>query len=235
MKRYAARFSTGIFHSMNPWCVTYMVTQLGWDLLVHRRDKNRMNPMNPGCVTYMVTQLGWDLLVHRTDKNRMNPMNPGCVTYMVTQLGWDLLVHRRDKNRMNPMNPGCVTYMVTQLGWDLLVHRTDKNRMNPMNPGCVTYMVTQLGWDLLEHRRAKNRIAMCYKIINNIVNIPVHHQLKVHDSSTLSSGKLYCYKYSSLPANIVSWNTLLLEVRKLPSLLFELYACTLQCCKFSKE
>ena len=53
-----------------------------------------------------------------------------------------------------------------------------------MNPGCVTNMVTQLGWDLLEHRRAKHRIAMFHKIINNLANIPVHHQLKVHGSST---------------------------------------------------
>ena len=79
------------------------------------------------------------------------------------------------------MNPGCVTNMVTQLGWDLLEHRRAKHRMNP---GCVSNMVTQLGWDLLEHRRAKHRVTMFYKIINNLANIPVYHQLKVHDSST---------------------------------------------------
>ena len=56
-----------------------------------------------------------------------------------------------------------------------------------MNPGCVTNMVTQLDWDLLELRRAKHRNTVFYKIINNLSNIPVHHQLKVHDSSTSSS------------------------------------------------
>ena len=56
-----------------------------------------------------------------------------------------------------------------------------------MNPGCVTNMVTQLGWYLLEHRSAKHRIIMFYKIINNLANIPVNHQLKVHDSSTRGS------------------------------------------------
>ena len=105
-----------------------------------------------------------------------------------------------------------------------------------MNPVCVTNMVNQLGWDLLEHRRAKHRIAMFYKIINNVANIPVHHQLKVHNSSTRGSvynkfrqfnTKLICYKYSFLPATIVCgipcrlkfvnyhhWNSLSMRYRK---------------------
>ena len=96
-----------------------------------------------------------------------------------------------------------------------------------MNPGCVTNTVTELGWDLIEHRRAKHRIIMFYKIINNLADILVHHQLKVHDNSTRGSAshkfrqlntKLNCYKYSFLPATIVSWNTLPLEVRQLPTL-----------------
>ena len=96
-----------------------------------------------------------------------------------------------------------------------------------LNPGCATNMVTQLDWDLLEHRIAKHRITMFHNIINNLVNIPVQHQLKVHDSSTRSSlshkctqlsAKLNCYKYSFLPATIISWSTLPLEVIQLPSL-----------------
>ena len=95
------------------------------------------------------------------------------------------------------MKPGCVTNMVTHIGWDLLEHTSDKHRMNP---GCVTNMVTHIGWDLLEHR-----ITMFYKIINNLANIPVHHQLKVHNSSTRYSAshifrqlntKFNCCKYS---------------------------------------
>ena len=97
MQHHAARYTTENYYSMNPGCVTNMVTQLGWDLLEHRRDKHRMNPMKPGCVTNMVTQLGWDLLEHRRAKHRINP---GCVTNMVTQLGWDLLEHRRAKRRI---------------------------------------------------------------------------------------------------------------------------------------
>ena len=125
------------------------------------------------------------------------------------------------------MDPGCVANMVTQLGWDLLEHRRANHRMNPVNPGCVTNMVTQLGWDLLEHRRVKHGITMLYIIINYLANIPVHHQLNVHDSSTRGSAsnkfrqintKLNCYKYSFLPATIVSWNTLPLVVRQLLSL-----------------
>ena len=125
------------------------------------------------------------------------------------------------------MNPDCVTNMVTQLGWDLPEHTRAKHRMNSMNPGCVTNMVTQLGYDLLEHTRAKHRITMLNKIINNLANIPAHHQLKVHDSSTRDSAshifrqfntKLNCYEYSFLSATIISWNNLPLEVRQLPSL-----------------
>ena len=100
VQRHAARLTTGNYYSMNPGCVTNMVTQLGWDLLEHRRAKHRMNPVNPGCVTNMVTHLGWDLLEHRRAKHRMNPVNPGCVTNMVTHLGWDLLEHRRAKHRI---------------------------------------------------------------------------------------------------------------------------------------
>ena len=89
------------------------------------------------------------------------------------------------------------------------------------------YRLLHVWVGLLEHGRAKHRITMFYKIINNLANIPVHHQLKVHDSSTRGSTshkykqlntKLSCYKYSFLPATIVSWNTLPLEVRQLPSL-----------------
>ena len=91
----------------------------------------------------------------------------------------------------------------------------------------VTNMVTQLGWDLLEHRRAKHRITVFYKIINNLANICMQHQLKVHDSSAHGTAshrfrqlntKLNCYEYSFLPATIVLWNTLTFEVRQLPSL-----------------
>ena len=122
------------------------------------------------------------------------------------------------------MNPGCVTNMVTQLGWDQLEHRRAKHRMNP---GCVTNMVTHLGWDQLEHRRAKHRITMIYNIIKNLSNIPVHYQLKVHNSSKYGSAshkfrqlnsKLNCYKHSFLPATIASRDTLSLEVRQLQSL-----------------
>ena len=96
-----------------------------------------------------------------------------------------------------------------------------------MNPECVTDMVIQLGWDPLEHRRAKLSIAMFCQIANNLVSIPVHHQLKVHCCSTRGSAshkfrqfitKFNCYRYSFLPATIASWNTFPLEVCRLPSL-----------------
>ena len=66
------------------------------------------------------------------------------------------------------------------------------------NPWCATNMVAQLGWDLLEHRRAKHRITMFHEIILNHANIPVHHQLKEHDSSTCSSASHNFRKFSKI-------------------------------------
>ena len=54
-----------------------------------------------------------------------------------------------------------------------------------MNHGCVANIVTQLGWDLLEHRRANHRTTMFYKIIDNLADIPVHHQLIVYMAQLL--------------------------------------------------
>ena len=42
MQQHAARLTTGNYYSFIPGCVTNMVTQLGWDLLQHRRAKHTM-------------------------------------------------------------------------------------------------------------------------------------------------------------------------------------------------
>ena len=58
---------------------------------------------------------------------------------------------------------------------------------------------------------------MFHKILNNVVDISVHHRLQVRNISTLVSAthevrqlktKLYCYKYSFLPVTIAWWNIL---------------------------
>ncbi|CAG2187545.1 unnamed protein product [Mytilus edulis] len=56
-----------------------------------------------------------------------------------------------------------------------------------MEPNCVTKMTQQLGWEPLEHRRARSRVIMFYKIINYIVEVPVHHLLSHHDTRTRGS------------------------------------------------
>ena len=53
-----------------------------------------------------------------------------------------------------------------------------------ISSGNAAHYIKRFDIPVLEHRRAKHRITMFYKIINNLVNIPVHHQLNVHDSST---------------------------------------------------
>ena len=94
------------------------------------------------------------------------------------------------------------------------------------NPGCVSSMIQQLGWETLEHRRARNRAIMFYKIVNKIVVVPVHHLLVVQNTRTRASSannirqistKLDCYKYSFIPATIVSWNTIPPDIRTSPS------------------
>ena len=55
------------------------------------------------------------------------------------------------------------------------------------DPGCVTSMLQQLVWEPLQHRRARNRAIMFYRIVNNIVEVPVHHLLIYNTSRTRCS------------------------------------------------
>ncbi|CAG2232231.1 unnamed protein product [Mytilus edulis] len=87
-------------------------------------------------------------------------------------------------------------------------------------------MTQQLGWEPLEHRRARSRVIMFYKIINHIVEVPVHHLLSHHDTRTRGSmsnnirqirTRLDCFKYSFIPATIISWNNIPPDIRASPS------------------
>ena len=89
-------------------------------------------------------------------------------------------------------------------------------------PGCVTKMTQLLGWEPLEHRRARNRVIMFYKIINHIVEVPVHHLLSHHNTRTRGSvsnnirqirTRLDCF----IPATIISWNNIPPDFRASPS------------------
>ena len=94
------------------------------------------------------------------------------------------------------------------------------------DPGCVTNMLGDLGWEPLQHRRARNRIIMFYKIINNVVEVPVHHLLQVQNTRTRGSAannirqiytRVDCYKYSFIPATIILWNNIPPDIRSSPS------------------
>ena len=95
------------------------------------------------------------------------------------------------------------------------------------DPGCVTSMLKHLEWEPLEHRRARNRAIMFYKIINNIVEVPIHHLLIYTSSRTRGSTannirqistRVDAYKYSFLPATIIAWNNIPPAIRSSPSL-----------------
>ena len=85
------------------------------------------------------------------------------------------------------------------------------------DPGCVTIMLHRLEWEPLQHRRARTRAIMFYKIVNNIVEVPVHHPLIYNTSRTRGSTtnnirqistRVDAYKYSFLPATIIAWNNI---------------------------
>ncbi|KAK3087936.1 hypothetical protein FSP39_012625 [Pinctada imbricata] len=94
-------------------------------------------------------------------------------------------------------------------------------------PGCVTSMLQHLAWDTLEERRARNRAVMFYKIMNNLVEIPLHHYIHVSNTRTRSavannirhiSTRVDVYKYSFLPRTIITWNSIPPDIRNQPSI-----------------
>ena len=93
-------------------------------------------------------------------------------------------------------------------------------------PGCVSNMLDHLNWEPLQHRRARNRVVMLYKIINNIVEVPIQHLLQTQNTKTRGSSannirqirtRLDIYKYSFVPATIISWNTIPPDIRASPT------------------
>ncbi|VDI84140.1 Hypothetical predicted protein [Mytilus galloprovincialis] len=110
----------------------------------------------------------------------------------------------------------------TSTVWDPYQHQQIqqqicKGNFFSMEPNCVTKMTQQLGREPLEHRRARDRVNMFYKIISYIVEVPVHHLLILHNTRTRGSMsnnirqiriQQDCFKYSFIPATIISWNNI---------------------------
>ena len=81
--------------------------------------------------------------------------------------------------------------------------------------GSPTAMQQFLKWDTLEERRAKSRVIMFYKIVHQLVDIPVY-LLIPNLRSTRSHKQMYhvlahtvkAYQYSFFPSSILLWNSL---------------------------
>jgi hypothetical protein len=94
------------------------------------------------------------------------------------------------------------------------------------DPGNVTRMLQQLQWDTLEERRARSRSIMLYRILNNLVEVPLHQYIQINTIRTRGfcahnilqiSTRVDAYKYSFLPRTIVTWNFLSPELRSQPT------------------
>jgi hypothetical protein len=83
-------------------------------------------------------------------------------------------------------------------------------------PASVSAIVTQLGWQTLEERRKKAKVALCYKIIHSLVDIPMHPHLVLNTRNTRGHGckllvpqtRLAIYRNTYFPSTITLWNAL---------------------------
>ena len=91
----------------------------------------------------------------------------------------------------------------------------------------VTAMLRRLEWELLQHRRMKLRLTLMYKIINQLVAIPVdphfkpvtrrtrsHHSLKFQQISTTKAYHQASFFISTIPL----WNSAPATLVEAPSL-----------------
>ena len=91
----------------------------------------------------------------------------------------------------------------------------------------VTDMIETLGWRTLEQRRAYARLCIFFKIINNMVAVPLPDYIQPNPRiSRRGHSRPFCqlqttedyYKYSFFPLAIIQWNVLPEEVVGSPSL-----------------
>ena len=80
----------------------------------------------------------------------------------------------------------------------------------------VTEMMSNLGWDTLQKRRDLARLSMMYRIVHELVDIPVEsylipltsmtrgHDSRFHQIRTSNT----IYQYSFFPRTIILWNQL---------------------------
>ena len=91
----------------------------------------------------------------------------------------------------------------------------------------VSSMIDSLRWRSLENRRADARLILFYKIVHNLVAVPLPQYINHHIRMTRHMHPLHFvqipatasyYKYSFFPSDIVQWNRLLHHIPVLPDL-----------------
>ena len=72
-------------------------------------------------------------------------------------------------------------------------------------------MTHSLGWDSLEKRRYVDSVTLMYKVVHNLVLIPLPNSVQSSYSRTRANRKFAnsnAYKYSFFPRVIPLWNSL---------------------------
>ena len=79
------------------------------------------------------------------------------------------------------------------------------------NMSSVDSMIDTLGWRTLSQRRVDNRLCMAYKIVHDLVAIPVIQYLKFQRNGVHFQkihGRVNYYSYSFFPRTVSDWNLL---------------------------
>ena len=81
----------------------------------------------------------------------------------------------------------------------------------------ITRVVEHLGWPLLAERRRNTRLHMFYKVINNLVEVPLEYHPTSHSPQPSRGNQrkfvrpqpeVDAFKYSFIPRTIANWNDL---------------------------
>ena len=81
----------------------------------------------------------------------------------------------------------------------------------------ITRVIEHLGWPLLAERRRNTRLHMLYKVINNLVEVPLeYHPILRSPQPSRGNQRQFvrpqpevdAFKYSFIPRTIADWNDL---------------------------
>jgi len=90
----------------------------------------------------------------------------------------------------------------------------------------TSQMITDLGWPSLLQRRQQAKLCMMYRIVHELIEIPLPQNLHLRSSTTRGHNlrfivPFYCTYYlrhSFFPSSVRLWNTLLEQTASAPSL-----------------